>query len=70
MSNYILGADYREVINGRVCVDGVLYRHPRLIEGETIKIWYGSTFLCAEPQDASDILDFLVLDRDGEEEAE
>ena len=26
----ILGADFREVIRGRVCVDGVLYSHPDL----------------------------------------
>lgn len=36
----VLGADFREVIRGRVCVDGVLYSHPRLsdFEGKEVPI--------------------------------
>lgn len=58
----ILGADFREVIHGRVCVDGVLYQHPHLVEGQTVTIWYGETLVVAEPPGARNILDFLVLD--------
>lgn len=60
----VLGADFREVIRGRVCVDGVLYRHPQLsaYEGQTVTIWYGETLVVAEPVGARNILDFLVLD--------
>lgn len=62
MSNGILGADFREVIHGRVCVDGVLYRHPLLVEGQTVMILYGDTIIVAKPIGARNILDFLVLD--------
>ena len=58
----VLGADFREVIHGRVCVDGVLYSHPHLVEGQTVKILYGETLIVAEPLGARNILDFLALD--------
>ena len=58
----VLGADFREVIRGRVCVDGVVYSHPRLVEGQTVKIWYGETIIAAEPVGARNILELLVLD--------
>lgn len=58
----LLGADFREVINGRVCVDGVLYSHPDLVEGQTVMIWYGGFSPLAEPLDARSLLDCLVLE--------
>ena len=58
----ILGADFREVIRGRVCVYGVLYSHPQLVEGQTVTILYGDTIIVAKPIGARNILDFLVLD--------
>jgi hypothetical protein len=72
MSNGILDADFREVIRGRVCVDGVLYSHPHLAayEGQTVTVWRAEDGIVAEPIGADNTLDFIPLaEQRGSEDA-